>query len=53
MPVPSNGEVLVKIHSASINPLDIWMSRGYGGKLFSNQGISPPYIVGIFATLNI
>lgn len=41
VPVPNQGEVLVKIHSASLNPLDLWMSRGYGGKLFANQGIAP------------
>lgn len=46
IPKPMEGEVLVEIHSASINPLDLWMSRGYGGKLFSYQGIKPPYVVG-------
>jgi len=46
LPTLSQGQVLVQMHCASINPLDLWMSRGYGGKLFANQGIIPPYVLG-------
>ena len=35
-PVPGPGEVLVDITHASVNPLDIWVSRGVPGAAATN-----------------
>src|SRR5579883_2840934 len=41
----TKNEVLVKIYASSLNPIDLWMRRGYGSKLF--EGINPlPRVLG-------
>ena len=35
-PTPADGEVLVEVTHASVNPLDIWISRGAPGNAAGN-----------------
>lgn len=43
MPTPASGEVRIRVHAASVNPID-WKIRA--GKLQKNYGVTLPYVPG-------
>lgn len=43
-PEPGEGEVLVRVHAAGVNPVD-WKTRRNGG-LLARRGVEPPVILG-------
>jgi NADPH:quinone reductase-like Zn-dependent oxidoreductase len=45
IPKPNCNEILIKIKSSSINPIDSWIRKGYGKDIFETQR-KPPFILG-------
>jgi len=47
VPAPKPGEVVVRVHATSVNPIDVKRSRGYGRRLLSVRGAgSLPRVLG-------
>eukprot|EP01130_Rhizamoeba_saxonica_P017992 TRINITY_DN8889_c0_g1_i1.p1 TRINITY_DN8889_c0_g1~~TRINITY_DN8889_c0_g1_i1.p1 ORF type:complete len:372 (+),score=81.94 TRINITY_DN8889_c0_g1_i1:19-1134(+) len=42
----AKGEILVKVKSAALNPLDLEMANGYGKQLFASAGVKLPFTPG-------
>ena len=46
VPRPRGNELLIRVTASSINPIDAWMMRGYGKRLFPLLGVEPPFTPG-------
>jgi NADPH:quinone reductase-like Zn-dependent oxidoreductase len=46
VPRPSGNELQIRVLASSINPIDVWMTRGYGHNLFPWAGVEPPFTPG-------
>jgi NADPH:quinone reductase-like Zn-dependent oxidoreductase len=46
IPRPCSNQLLIRVAATTVNPIDRWMLRGYGRRLFPMVGVAPPFTLG-------